>query len=99
MQVGSTLMTCLYGVFGNHRMPAWVPQKERMDAGIYFPLFIVVVKPDWSSHAVYYLPANLPGPPTDVPATPTSRAESTPSWMGGLHPTALTCQGAAGRYD
>lgn len=25
---------------------AWAPQKEHMDAGIYFPLFIVVVSPD-----------------------------------------------------
>jgi hypothetical protein len=28
------------------------PQKERMDAGIYFPLFIVVVNQDRSAHAV-----------------------------------------------
>jgi hypothetical protein len=38
---------------------AWDPQNERMAAGIYFPLFIVVVKPDRSAHAIYYLPADL----------------------------------------
>jgi hypothetical protein len=35
---------------------AWGPQNERMAAGIYFPLFIVVANADRSACAVYYLP-------------------------------------------
>src|SRR5580704_17774936 len=38
------------------------PQKERMDAGIYFPLFIMVTNTDWSTHPIYYLPADLQHP-------------------------------------
>ena len=38
---------------------AWAPQKARMDAGIYFPLYIVAVSKDGSSHAIYYLSADL----------------------------------------
>jgi hypothetical protein len=30
-----------------------------MDAGIYFPLLIVVTNTDRSAHAIYYLPADL----------------------------------------
>jgi hypothetical protein len=33
-----------------------------MDAGIYFPLFIVITNYDRSAHAVHYLPADLQHP-------------------------------------
>ena len=36
---------------------AWKPQEERMKAGIYFPLFIVLLAN--KKKAVYYLPADL----------------------------------------
>src|SRR5687767_6614288 len=35
---------------------AWGPQKERMDAAIYFPVFLVLKAP--SGHAIYYLPTD-----------------------------------------
>jgi hypothetical protein len=38
---------------------AWVPQAERMDAGIYFPLFIVLVSADRRRRSIWYLPADL----------------------------------------
>src|SRR5258706_12707843 len=34
---------------------AWGPQKERMDAAIYFPLFLVLVSKASKSSAIYYL--------------------------------------------
>ncbi len=42
------------------RLPgaAWGPQKERMDAGIYFPLFIVLVASS-RSYSIFYLSADL----------------------------------------
>jgi hypothetical protein len=38
---------------------AWGPQRERMSAGIFFPLFVVVVSPNRRHKAIYYLPADL----------------------------------------
>jgi type II restriction enzyme len=38
---------------------AWGPQEERMKAGIYFPLFIVLVDVSHRQEAIYYLPADL----------------------------------------
>ena len=35
---------------------AWSVQKQRMDAGIYFPLYIVLVNA--KRHSIYYLPAD-----------------------------------------
>lgn len=36
---------------------AWKPQKDRMDAGIYFPLFLVLINN--KKRSIYYLPADL----------------------------------------
>ena len=36
---------------------AWGPQKERMDSGIYFPLFVVLKNE--KKYSVFYLPADL----------------------------------------
>jgi type II restriction enzyme len=38
---------------------AWGPQKERMDAAIYFPLYLVLAKADLSKWAIFYLSADL----------------------------------------
>lgn len=38
---------------------AWEPQRERMEAGIYFPLFLVLVTPNKRSHQIHYLSADL----------------------------------------
>ena len=39
---------------------AWAPQKERMDAAIYFPLFLILVNENNNKDiAVYYLSADL----------------------------------------
>jgi type II restriction enzyme len=37
---------------------AWAPQKERMEAAIYFPLFLVLVN-SARHHAIYFLSADL----------------------------------------
>jgi type II restriction enzyme len=39
---------------------AWKPQKDRMDSGIYFPLFLVLKSPE--SQAIYYLPTDFQSP-------------------------------------
>jgi type II restriction enzyme len=61
---------------------AWAPQKERMDAGIYFPLFIVVASPDRSAHAVYYLPADLQQPQMFEQRRPLRATARRAGWVG-----------------
>lgn len=61
---------------------AWGPQKERMDAGIYFPLFIVLVTTDRRKRAIYYLPADLQEPSLFEPRTPLSTTARRANWQG-----------------
>jgi hypothetical protein len=41
---------------------AWGPQKTRMDAGIYFPLFLVLVAAERGRFSIHYLSADLQTP-------------------------------------
>lgn len=35
---------------------AWIPQKLRLEAGIYIPFYLVLVRPrNWNVYAIYYL--------------------------------------------
>jgi type II restriction enzyme len=61
---------------------AWPPQKERMEAGIYFPLFIVVTNSDRSAHAVYYLPADLQHPQMFQQRQPIQSTARRAGWVG-----------------
>jgi ribosomal protein L37AE/L43A len=61
---------------------AWGLQKERMDAGIYFPLFIVVVNEDLSAHAIYYLPADLQQPEMFQQRQPLRATARRAGWVG-----------------
>lgn len=74
---------------------AWQPQAERMGAGIYFPLFIVVVSKDRKRHAVYYLPPDLQA--RDLPEAPPSVDLGTPSGVDWL-PTEAQSAGATLPY-
>jgi len=40
----------------------WAPQKARMDAGIYFPLYLVKVTKDGKKFSVFYLPSDYQSP-------------------------------------
>jgi hypothetical protein len=59
---------------------AWGPQHSRMKAGIYFPLFIVLVH--LRSSAIYYLSADLQGPDMYVPRKPLSSTARKAGWRG-----------------
>ncbi len=61
---------------------AWGPQNERMTAGIYFPLFIVVANADRSAHAVYYLPADLQQPEMFQQRRPLRATARRAGWVG-----------------
>ena len=59
---------------------AWGPQKERMDAGIYFPLYIVL-KAERKS-AVYYLPVDYQDEEIFVKRKPLSEDAKRAGWQG-----------------
>lgn len=64
---------------------AWAPQKERMDSGIYFPLFIVAVAKTSKRTAIYYLSADLQDATVFEPRKPLSAAARRAGWQGFLY--------------
>jgi type II restriction enzyme len=60
---------------------AWKPQKERMDSGIYFPLFIVAYK-DKKNVSVYFLPSDLQTTKMFTPRKPLSESARRAGWQG-----------------
>jgi type II restriction enzyme len=59
---------------------AWRPQRERMRAGIYFPLFIVLIRN--RSSEIYYLAADLQVPDMFLPRKPLSSTAKKAGWRG-----------------
>lgn len=62
---------------------AWSVQKARMDAGIYFPLFLVLVHGQKS--AVYYLSADVQKPEMFKPRKPLGANARRAGWQGFLY--------------
>ncbi|MFO1248524.1 MAG: DpnI domain-containing protein [Alphaproteobacteria bacterium] len=65
---------------------AWGPQKERMDAAIYFPLFLVLVSPT-KKFAIYYLAADLQPPELFKKRAPLSQNARRAGWQGFTYET------------
>jgi type II restriction enzyme len=61
---------------------AWGPQKARMDAAIYFPLFVVLATADLKQSAIYYLSADLQPPELFVQRKPLSTKARRAGWVG-----------------
>lgn len=59
---------------------AWEPQKERMDAGIYFPLFLVLKKA--KKRSIFYLPADLQSEKMFIRRKPLSPNAKRAGWTG-----------------
>jgi len=59
---------------------AWAPQRERMKAGIYFPLFIVLR--DSTKSAAYYLPTEFQSPRMFKKRRPLSKSARRAGWTG-----------------
>ena len=64
---------------------AWLPQKARMDAGIYFPLFLVLVAEKPRRHAIYYLSADLQTEEMFKPRKPLSSKAKRSGWQGFMY--------------
>jgi Dam-replacing family len=60
---------------------AWGPQKERMDAAIYFPLFLVLVDPE-KNYAIHYLSADVQNTTMFRPRSPLSQTARRAGWQG-----------------
>ena len=76
---------------------AWGPQKERMDAGIYFPLFIVL-KTDTRRSSIFYLPVDYQDREIFVPRKKLSESARRAGWQGyNFDLTKLTDEGVIRR--
>ncbi|KFC67263.1 hypothetical protein FG93_03999 [Bosea sp. LC85] len=53
-----------------------------MQAGIYFPLFLVLATKDLASYAIYYLAADLQQPGMFLPRKPLSETARRAGWTG-----------------
>ncbi|MBE2186142.1 MAG: hypothetical protein IAE99_05160 [Rhodothermales bacterium] len=71
---------------------AWVPQKERMDAGIYFPLFLVLKTP--ADHAIYYLPTDFQSSALFSARKPLSESARRAGWQGFVYVLESITEGA-----
>jgi Dam-replacing family len=60
---------------------AWAPQKERMDAAIYFPLFLVLVDAE-RNYAIHYLSTDVQNDAMFRPRSPLSQNARRPGWQG-----------------
>jgi hypothetical protein len=63
---------------------AWGPQKERMDSGIYFPLYVVLTEKDQRNWQIYYLSPDLQPPEMFLPRKPLSENARRAGWQGYL---------------
>jgi Dam-replacing family len=61
---------------------AWGPQKQRMDAGIYFPLFLVLVAPGLGRYSIHYLSADLQTPALFLERPPLKETARRAGWQG-----------------
>jgi type II restriction enzyme len=61
---------------------AWGPQNDRMDAGIYYPLYLVAIAPSGRSFGMWYLPADLQCAEMFVPRKPLSSKAKRAGWQG-----------------
>lgn len=71
---------------------AWGPQKDRMDAAIYFPLYLVLKAP--TGQAIYYLPTDLQNPNLFVPRKPLSASAKRAGWQGFMYDLTTIQNGA-----
>lgn len=74
---------------------AWKPQKERMEAGIYFPLFIVLIYD--SDYSIFYLSADLQVPEMFIARKPLSSNAQRAGWQGFIYDMRRVPSGAVVR--
>ncbi|QND32400.1 hypothetical protein HB772_09040 [Sinorhizobium meliloti] len=63
---------------------AWGPQLARMQAAIYFPLYVVLVAPT-QEYSIFYLSADLQEPEMFKPRKPLSESARRAGWQGFVY--------------
>jgi type II restriction enzyme len=76
---------------------AWRPQKERVDHGIFFPLFLVLVNRK-KEFAIYYLPVDFQHTRMFRPRKPLSKNAKRAGWQGFHYDFAKLSEGALTKY-
>ncbi len=71
---------------------AWGPQKDRMAAGIYFPLYLVLVS--GKKYSIFYLPADFQQPDLFVARKPLSENARRAGWQGFYYDLTKVPEGA-----
>ena len=61
---------------------AWGPQKARMDAAIYFPLYLVLATADLAKYSIFYLSPDVQPPELFKERTPLSATARRAGWKG-----------------
>ena len=61
---------------------AWGPLSERLKAGVYFPLYLVLVSPSGRRVSVWYLAADLQSPDMFKPRRPLGPEAKRAGWQG-----------------
>ncbi len=84
-QVKATTVISVQDVPSQILGAAWGPQRERMEAGIYFPLFLVLTTVGRDPYAIYYLSADLQRPEMFKARKPLSASARRAGWTGFLY--------------
>ena len=61
---------------------AWAPQRDRMEAGIYTPLYLVLYCNNTETHSAFYLSADLQMQDMFEPRKPLSSSAKRAGWQG-----------------
>tara|TARA_Y100000816_G_C25680893_1_gene360552 strand:- start:1 stop:444 length:444 start_codon:yes stop_codon:yes gene_type:complete len=62
---------------------AWKPQEERMNVGIFFPLYLVLVNK--KEYSIFYLSADLQSKEIFIPRKPLSEKARRAGWQGFIY--------------
>jgi len=71
---------------------AWGPQKDRMDSGIYFSLYLVLKTT--TGQAIYYLPTDFQNSSLFTPRKPLSANAKRAGWQGFMYNLSSVQNGA-----
>lgn len=79
-QVKTVTTTKIDRIPSNVMGASWGPQRERMESGIYFPLYLVLATAGRKTYSIFYLSADLQPPELFKPRLPLSGKAKRAGW-------------------